>query len=109
DRALDRPLISCNPRTPAIYTLSLHDALPISMAARSWPVVVPRAASACPPDRGGRFRRPMPSLHTFPRAARIRASADFARVFDGARRTSTPELSLHWLRDGAPPRLGLAV
>ncbi len=51
----------------------------------------------------------MPSLHTFPRAARIRASADFARVFDGARRTSTPELSLHWLRDGAPPRLGLAV
>src|SRR5690606_861898 len=79
------------------------------MAARSWPVVVPRAASACPPDRGGRFRRPMPSLHTFPRAARIRASADFARVFDGARRTSTPELSLHWLRDGAPPRLGLAV
>ena len=51
----------------------------------------------------------MPSRNAFPRAARIRASADFARVFDGARRTSTPELSLHWLRDGAPPRLGLAV
>ena len=51
----------------------------------------------------------MLSRHQFPRAARIRASADFARVFDGARRTSTPELSLHWLRDGAPPRLGLAV
>ena len=51
----------------------------------------------------------MRSRNTFPRAARIRASADFARVFDGARRTSTPELSLHWLRDGAPPRLGLAV
>jgi ribonuclease P protein component len=51
----------------------------------------------------------MPSRYAFPRAARIRASADFARVFDGARRTSTPELSLHWLRDGAPPRLGLAV
>lgn len=51
----------------------------------------------------------MPSLNTFPRAARIRASADFARVFDGARRTSSPELGLHWLRDGAPPRLGLAV
>ena len=51
----------------------------------------------------------MPSRNAFPRAARIRASADFVRVFDGARRTSTPELSLHWLRDGAPPRLGLAV
>jgi len=51
----------------------------------------------------------MPSRNHFPRAARIRASADFARVFDGARRTSAPELSLHWLRDGAPPRLGLAV
>lgn len=51
----------------------------------------------------------MPSRNQFPRAARIRASADFARVFEGARRTSAPELSLHWLRDGAPPRLGLAV
>ena len=51
----------------------------------------------------------MLSRHQFPRAARIRASADFVRVFDGARRTSTPELSLHWLCDGAPPRLGLAV
>jgi ribonuclease P protein component len=30
-------------------------------------------------------------------------------VFDGGRRTATPELSLHWLRDGQPPRLGLAV
>src|SRR5690606_36558054 len=78
-------------------------------AARSWPVVVPRAASASAPDRAGRSRRPMPSRNTFPRAARIRASADFARVFEGARRTSAPELSLHWLRTGAPSRLGLAV
>jgi len=51
----------------------------------------------------------MPSRYQFPRAARIRASADFVRVFEGARRTSAPELSLHWLRDDAPPRLGLAV
>jgi ribonuclease P protein component len=51
----------------------------------------------------------MLSRHKFPRATRIRASADFVRVFEGARRTSAPELSLHWLRDGAPPRLGLAV
>ena len=51
----------------------------------------------------------MLSSNQFPRAVRIRTSAEFARVFDGARRTSTPELSLHWLRDGAPPRLGLAV
>ena len=51
----------------------------------------------------------MLSSNQFPRAVRIRTSAEFARVFDGARRTSAPELSLHWLRDGAPPRLGLAV
>ena len=51
----------------------------------------------------------MTSRNDFPRAARIRASADFARVFEGARRTSAPELSLHWFRDGAPARLGLAV
>ena len=45
----------------------------------------------------------------FPRAARIRASADFGRVFEGGRRTASPALSLHWLRDAQPPRLGLAV
>lgn len=45
----------------------------------------------------------------FPRAARVRAGADYARVFDQARRTSDPLLSLHWLAGDAPARLGLAV
>lgn len=45
----------------------------------------------------------------FPRIARVRAKAEFARVFDGGRRTAEPRLALHWLSDEAPPRLGLAV
>jgi ribonuclease P protein component len=49
------------------------------------------------------------SPNSFPRAARVRARADFGRVFDGGRRTASPVMSLHWLRDGQPARLGLAV
>lgn len=45
----------------------------------------------------------------FPRAARVRARRDYARVFDQARRTSDPLLSLHWLPGEGPARLGLAV
>lgn len=45
----------------------------------------------------------------FPRAARVRAKAEFARVFDAGKRTAEPRLALHWLADAAPPRLGLAV
>lgn len=44
-----------------------------------------------------------------PPAARVRARAEFDRVFERGRRTSDPILSLHWLRDDAPARLGLAV
>ena len=44
-----------------------------------------------------------------PPAARVRARAEFDRVFERGRRTSAPLLSLHWLRDDAPARLGLAV
>ena len=44
-----------------------------------------------------------------PPAARVRARAEFDRVFERGRRTSDPVLSLHWLRDDAPARLGLAV
>jgi ribonuclease P protein component len=51
----------------------------------------------------------MPSQYGFPPAARVRASAEFGRVFDGGRRHSSPALSLHWLRDAQPARLGLAV
>ena len=44
-----------------------------------------------------------------PPSARVRARAEFDRVFAQGRRTSDPILSLHWLRDDAPARLGLAV
>ena len=50
-----------------------------------------------------------PPRSTFPRAARVRARAEFDRVFDAGRRTSDPLFALHWLRDDAPARLGLAV
>lgn len=46
---------------------------------------------------------------SFPRSARVRARAEFDRVFKDGRRTSDPLLSLHWLRDAVPARLGLAV
>ena len=46
---------------------------------------------------------------TFPPSARVRAGAEYARVFAQARRTSDPLLSLHWLAGEAPARLGLAV
>lgn len=49
------------------------------------------------------------SPKTFPRAARVRARAEFGRVFDGGRRTASPVMSLHWLRDAQAPRMGLAV
>lgn len=51
----------------------------------------------------------MPSQYGFPPAARVRAAAEYGRVFEGGRRHSSPELSLHWLRDAQPARLGLAV
>ena len=46
---------------------------------------------------------------TFPRAARVRAKAEFDRVFKDGRRTAEPLLALHWLADDAPARMGLAV
>ena len=46
---------------------------------------------------------------TFPRSARVRVRSEFTRVFDGGRRVAHPLLSLHWLDDAAPARLGLAV
>ena len=49
------------------------------------------------------------AAHGFPRAARVRAKAEFARVFDAGVRRAEPALALHWLADAAPPRLGLAV
>lgn len=45
----------------------------------------------------------------FPPAARVRAKADYARVFERARRTSDPLLVLHRVAGDSPARLGLAV
>ncbi len=45
----------------------------------------------------------------FPPAARVRAKADYARVFEQARRTSDPLLVLHRVAGESPARLGLAV
>lgn len=45
----------------------------------------------------------------FPAAARVRAKADYARVFEQARRTADPLLVLHRLAGDSPARLGLAV
>ena len=50
-----------------------------------------------------------PPRSTLPRTARVRARAEFDRVFDAGRRTADPLLGLHWLRDDVPARLGLAV
>lgn len=45
----------------------------------------------------------------FPPSARVRAKAEFDRVFEAGKRTAEPLLALHRLDDGALPRLGLAV
>lgn len=45
----------------------------------------------------------------FPRHARVRARAEFDRVFRDGRRTASPLLALHLLADAQPARLGLAV
>lgn len=50
-----------------------------------------------------------PGPARFPRTARVRTGAEYAHVFEGARRTADPALGLHWLATGTPPRLGLAV
>jgi len=50
-----------------------------------------------------------PPRQTLPRTARVRSRADFDQVFAEGRRTSDPLLALHWLRDAASVRLGLAV
>ncbi len=45
----------------------------------------------------------------FPRHARVRTGAEYARVFEKSRRCSDPLLSLHWLAGEHPARLGMAV
>lgn len=45
----------------------------------------------------------------YPRSARVRARADFDRIFKEGRRQATPRLALHWHATPTPARLGLAV
>lgn len=45
----------------------------------------------------------------YPRSARVRARADFDRIFEHGRRQATPRLAVHWLAVSSLPRLGLAV
>ena len=45
----------------------------------------------------------------FPPTARVRARADFDRIFRDGRRVALPMLALHWRSDADPARLGLAV
>ena len=61
------------------------------------------------PDAGRPSVTPTPMDCRLPRQARVRARADFDRVFGEGRRTGTPLLALHLHRDGQPARLGLAV
>lgn len=51
----------------------------------------------------------VPMDRRLPRQARVRVRADFDRIFGEGRRTGTPLLALHLLRDGKLARLGLAV
>src|SRR5688572_27968473 len=45
----------------------------------------------------------------FPRNARVRARADFDRIFEHGRRQATPRLAVNWHATDVPARLGLAV
>jgi ribonuclease P protein component len=44
-----------------------------------------------------------------PPQARVRARAEFDRVFKDGQRTAAPLLALHWHKDAQAARLGLAV
>ncbi len=50
-----------------------------------------------------------PMTSRFPRTARVRARADFDRIFEQGRRQATPRLAVHWHASDTPARLGLAV
>ena len=45
----------------------------------------------------------------YPRHMRVRARADFDRIFASATRTASPLLAVHLLPEPGPARLGLAV
>lgn len=51
----------------------------------------------------------MSASAAFPRQARVRTPADYIAVFKNARRLAHPLMTLHLLKHGEAPRLGLAV
>jgi len=51
---------------------------------------------------------PKARLASFPKTARLRQRAEYARAFDGGRRVASPALALHWM-PAPQPRLGIAV
>ena len=78
------------------------------------PSIVTNASSPEAPQASGDFAcapagATAAGTACFPRAARVRAKAEFDKVFKEGRRTAEPLLALHWLADDAPARLGLAV
>lgn len=89
------------------------------MVARSWPVVAPRVVVASRSDPApaplpevpvvASARSHEPASAGFPRLARVRAKAEFDRVFSEGQRIADPLLSLHLRADLQPARLGLAV
>ena len=66
------------------------------------------AAAAHPRGAGRAAVVPMTAAR-FPKQARVRARAEFDRVFQHGRRTASPMMALHRLADDGPVRLGLAV
>src|SRR5207249_8730469 len=54
--AIQHPLLSTDPRSPQFYTLSLHDALPISIHAGDW--------TSRPKAHGGGLGAPAPAVRS---------------------------------------------
>lgn len=71
-------------------------------------VVIPKRSPDAPQASGDFVCAPSTSVG-FPREARVRAKAEFDRVFEAGRRTAEPLLALHYLAGDTPAKLGLAV
>lgn len=66
-------------------------------------------ATPAAPEAAGVVASAAPGPQGLPRAARVRAKAEFDAVFARGRRIGHPLLALHVLADARPARLGLAV
>ncbi len=68
---------------------------------------MPSVSATMPDARSDHFEATKGS--GFPRSSRLRAKPQFDRVFKQGRRSNDPLLTLYWLEDSEPARLGLAV